>query len=199
MLLPWRRLLSVTALGLFLLAAFGFSPPQSVSAKLASNDDSTAGDPPLIDLAGYKDVIAKYRGKGVLVTFWATWCEPCRNEYPLVVSLAKEYGPQGLVVVGVSLDENSDLNLVRRFLAQSHPGFPNYRQKPGIDADAFYQGVSPEWKGAMPEMAFYARDGHLARNFFGERQREAFVEAIRLILATPTAQNRPGETSLTGS
>jgi thiol-disulfide isomerase/thioredoxin len=199
MLLPWRRLLSVTTLGLLLLAAFGFSAPQIVSAKLASNDDFAAGDPPLIDLADYKNVIAKYRGKGVLVTFWATWCEPCRNEYPLVVSLAKEYAPQGLVVVGVSLDENSDLNLVRRFLAQSHPGFSNYRQKPGIDADAFYQGVSPDWRGAMPETAFYARDGHLARSFFGERQREAFVDAIRLILAAPRAQNRPGEAPLTGS
>jgi thiol-disulfide isomerase/thioredoxin len=197
--LPLRRLLSVTTLVVFFLTAFSSAPPQIASARPGANGESATGDPPLIDLAGYKDVVAKYRGKGVLVEFWATWCEPCHNEYPLVVSLAKEYAPQGLVVVGVSLDEDSDMNLVRKFLAQNHPGFPNYRQKPGIDADAFYQGVNPEWKGSMPETAFYARDGHLARNFFGERQRDAFVDAIRLILATPTSQIRSDGNPLAGN
>jgi thiol-disulfide isomerase/thioredoxin len=195
---PLRRLLAVTTLVIFFLIAFSSAPPQIASAKPGANGDS-AEDPPLIDLAGFKDVVAKYRGKGVLVAFWATWCEPCRNEYPLVVSLAKEYAPRGLVVGGVSLDEDSDLSLVRKFLVQNHPGFPNYRKKPGIDADAFYQTVNPDWKGTMPGTAFYARDGHLARNFFGERQRDPFVDAIRLILATPISQNRQGEQSFAGN
>jgi thiol-disulfide isomerase/thioredoxin len=191
--LPVRRFFSIAIPGLLFLVTLGLQRPPIASAKPSPNAESTSGDPPLIDLGVYKDVIAKYHGKGVLVTFWATWCEPCRNEYPLIMSLAKEYSPQGLEVVGISLDEDADMGLVRRFLAQNHPLFSNYRLKPGIDTDAFYQGVSPEWKGAMPNTAFYARDGHLARNFFGERQREAFVEAIRFILATPTSQDRSSE------
>jgi thiol-disulfide isomerase/thioredoxin len=149
-------------------------------------------------LEGYKELVAKYRGKPVLVTFWATWCEPCRAEYPMIVELAKQYSSQGLVVLGVSLDEDSDMNLVRHFLTQNHPGFPNYRQKPGINVDAFYQGVNPDWRGTMPHAVFYARDGHLARFFVGEHARGTFENAIRLIIASASAANRAGTPSSSG-
>lgn len=165
-------------------AAFSFARPPIAGANAASAADTKPGDPQLVDLAGYKDVVAKYHGKGLLVTFWATWCQPCREEYPMIISLSKEYGPQGLAVVGVSLDEDADIGLVRQFLDKSQPGFTNYRQKPGIDADAFYQGVNPDWRGTMPQTDFYGRDGHLARYFVGQKSKDAFVQAIRLILLT---------------
>jgi thiol-disulfide isomerase/thioredoxin len=141
-------------------------------------------DPPLIDLAGYNQVLAKYQGKPLLVTFWATWCEPCRDEFPMVVELAKQYAPQGLMVFGVSLDDDADIHLMRRFLAKNQPAFPNYRQKPGIDVDSFYRGVNPAWSGTMPETIFYGRDGHIAGHFVGEQPRAAFEQGIRLILAS---------------
>ncbi|HKV03821.1 MAG TPA: TlpA disulfide reductase family protein [Candidatus Acidoferrales bacterium] len=187
---PWRRLLSIATLSAPLLLAFVSARPPIAAARPAANTDTLSGDPPLIDLDGYKQAVARYRGKGVLVTFWATWCQPCRDEFPMIVALAKEYGPQGLVVIGVSLDEDSDMGLVRRFLSDSHPGFPNFRQKPGIDADAFYQGVNPEWRGTMPQNDFYARDGHLARFFVGQKQKSAFEDAIRFILLVPSSENR---------
>ena len=169
--------------GAILLAALSLVHSRTARATPGPNASPDAGDPALIDLDGYKDVLAKYHGKGVLVTFWATWCEPCHTEYPIVVSLAKEYEHQGLAVIGVSLDENADINLVRRFLTDNRPDFPNYRAKPGIDADAFYQGVNPEWRGAMPQTDFYGRDGHLARYFVGQKSRDVFVQAIRLVLS----------------
>jgi thiol-disulfide isomerase/thioredoxin len=137
---------------------------------------------PLIDLAGYKDIVASNHGRALMVTFWATWCQPCRSEFPMIEELAKKYGAQGLVVTGVSLDEDSDLPLAKQFLEQAHADFPNYRVKPGIDVDAFYQGVSPDWRGTMPQTVFYARDGHVARYLTGARPPAAFEDAIRLIL-----------------
>lgn len=189
----WRRLLSVGFFGFVFLAAIISARIPQVSAGRPQTTGVTAAtgaDPALVDLEGYKEVVAKYRGKAVLVTFWATWCEPCRAEYPMIVELAKQFSSQGLVVVGVSLDADSDMNLVRHFLAQSHPGFPNYRQKPGINVDAFYAGVNPEWHGTMPHAVFYARDGHLARFFVGEHNREAFENAIRLIISSTSAASR---------
>jgi cytochrome c biogenesis protein CcmG/thiol:disulfide interchange protein DsbE len=186
-----RCVFSVALLGFAAVAAFSFARPRIASAKAVPSADSRPGDPQLVDLAGYKDVVAKYHGKGLLVTFWATWCVPCRDEYPMIISLSKEYGPQGLAVVGVSLDEDADLGLVRQFLDKSQPGFPNYRQKPGIDADAFYQGVNPDWRGTMPQTDFYGRDGHLARYFVGQKSKEAFVQAIRLILLTGDSGQLP--------
>jgi len=117
----------------------------------------------------------------------------------MIIELAKEYAPQGLAVIGVSLDEDADLGLVRQFLDKGRAGFPNYHQKPGIDADAFYQGINPDWRGTMPQTDFYARDGHLARYFVGQKTKDAFVQAIRLILLNGNSQNRPGATSAVGN
>ena len=184
-----RTLLGIGALGLIVLATLGVVRPQTVSAKAAAAKEDSEGMP-TIDLAGYRSMVAGYRGKPLLVTFWATWCGPCRDEFPMIAALAQEYGPQGLAVVGVSLDESADLPLARKFLADTHPGFPNYRQKDGLDMDAFYQGVNPDWRGTMPETDFYARDGHLARYFVGQKTRDAFVQAIRLIMISTDAENR---------
>lgn len=196
--MPSRTWPGIAALGLIFAATFGVVRPPAASAKPAGpNGDSE--NMALINLAGYKDMVAGYRGKPLIVTFWATWCGPCRDEFPMIVGLAKEYGPQGLAVVGVSLDEDSDLPLARKFLADTHPGFPNYRQKPGIDVDAFYQGVNPDWRGTMPQTDFYARDGHLARYFVGQKARDAFVQAIRLIMITTDAENRGKENPSAGN
>jgi thiol-disulfide isomerase/thioredoxin len=187
---PCHRVLSLAIAGLFLFAG-GVAQTERGAGKTSSSSAQAAvtEDPPLIDLNGYNQIIAKYRGKPLVVNFWATWCEPCRSEFPMLVELAKQYAPQGLVVIGVSLDDNPDLNLVRHFLAESHPGFPNYREKPGINVDAFYRGVNPQWRGTMPQTIFYGRDGHIARYLVGARPRAAFDGAIRLILASPSAQN----------
>jgi thiol-disulfide isomerase/thioredoxin len=148
-----------------------------------------AADPPLINLAGYKELVEKYRGKPLLVTFWATWCEPCRDEFPMVVELAKQYRPQGLSVLGVSLDSNADMHVVRRFLAEFRPEFPNYRQNPEIDVDEFYQGVNPNWQGSMPETIFYTRDGRIAVHFTAEQTRQTFEQAIHAILGARSSGN----------
>ncbi len=139
---------------------------------------------PLIDAAGYHRILEKYRGKPVMVNFWATWCEPCRYEFPMIVQLAHEYAPRGLVVLGVNLDDDADMHLVRDFLAKTRPPFPSYRQKPGIDVDAFYHGVNPAWTGTMPQTIFYDRDGKMAGYFFGGQPHEVFDTAIRAILAS---------------
>ncbi|MGB7024783.1 MAG: TlpA disulfide reductase family protein [Candidatus Acidiferrales bacterium] len=142
---------------------------------------------PLIDLAGYQKLVAKYKGKPLVVNFWATWCEPCRAEYPMLVGLAKKYEPQGVVFLGVSFDADADLNVVGHFLAMYRPDFPNYRQKPGIDVDAFNQGVDPAWNGAIPSTIFYKPNGEFDAQFFGTRPRAEFEKEIQSLTANPFA------------
>jgi thiol-disulfide isomerase/thioredoxin len=143
-------------------------------------------DPELIDTQGYEKLVQQYRGKALVVTFWATWCEPCRDEYPMLNQLAKQYAPQGLKVVGVNLDQDGDLILMRRFMARYKPVFPNYRKKPteegGSEESDFRQAVLPGWNGTMPASFFYAKDGRQVGSFVGERNREAYVGAIRSLL-----------------
>src|SRR2546422_6932882 len=82
-------------------------PPQKPKPKPPAAQ--SASDPMVIDQQGYRDILARYRGKPLLVNFWATWCEPCREEYPMINDLARQYAPQGLIVVGISLDDDGEI------------------------------------------------------------------------------------------
>jgi thiol-disulfide isomerase/thioredoxin len=174
-------------LAIFFAAIVTISIPTCAQAPATPKPASTSTvktDLPLIDLDGYNKILATYKGKPTLVTFWATWCEPCRFEYPMIVDLAKQYAPKGLAVYGVSLDANADVNVMKRFLIKNNPTFPNYRQKPGIDVDAFYPAVNPEWTGTMPETIFYGRDGKILVHWVAEHPRADFEAAIQKILAS---------------
>lgn len=80
--------------------------------------------PPLVlsELDGKSVDLAAHRGKVVLVNFWATWCEPCRDEMPALARLQKKLGPQRFVVLAVNVDEPE--SRIRRFLEQTPLGFP---------------------------------------------------------------------------
>ena len=143
----------------------------------------THRDPKIIDAQGYQELVEQYRGKPLLVTFWATWCEPCRDEYPMLNELAKEYAPKGLHVVGVNLDDDGDLILMRRFMARYKPVFPNYRKKKGGESD-FTRAVMPGWGGAIPASVFYAKDGRQIGHLVGENNRDTYEAAIRMVLSS---------------
>jgi thiol-disulfide isomerase/thioredoxin len=143
-------------------------------------------DPKIIDAAGYQKLLEQYRGKPLVVTFWATWCEPCRDEYPMLNELAKQYAPKGLNVVGVNLDDDGDLILMRRFLARYKPMFPNVRKRKGGEAE-FANGVMPGWNGAIPASFFYARDGRQIGHLLGEGTRDTYEAAIRMVISSGTS------------
>jgi thiol-disulfide isomerase/thioredoxin len=142
----------------------------------------TPKDPELIDAQGYGKILQQHRGQPLLVTFWATWCEPCRDEYPMLNELAKQYAPKGLKVVGVNLDDDGDIILTRRFLARYKPVFPNYRKKAGGEAE-FRQAVLSGWTGSLPVSVFYARDGRQINSVLGEGTRDRYEAAIQALLA----------------
>jgi cytochrome c biogenesis protein CcmG/thiol:disulfide interchange protein DsbE len=99
-------------------------PPDSASAAVAGSVQTApgpvqaAGDPPKGSMApafeltsipdGKSVPLASFRGKAVLLNFWATWCGPCKIEMPWLVDLQKRYGPQGLQIVGVAMDDTSN-------------------------------------------------------------------------------------------
>jgi len=137
----------------------------------------------VLDADHYLAKVAEQHGKPLMVAFWATWCEPCRDEYPMVNELVRQYQPKGLAAFGVSLDDDAEAPLALRFLAKTNPVFPNYRKKSGKD-DEFINRVNTKWSGVLPATFFYDPDGHLTAQLVGEQKREAFVDAIEQALAT---------------
>ena len=153
----------------------------ALAAPQASKN-TVSRDPKIIDAQGFQKLLEQNHGKGVLVNFWATWCEPCRDEYPMLNELAKQYSPQGLKVIGISMDDDGDLILMRRFLARYKPVFTNYRKKAGEEAE-FRQAVFPSWNGSLPATFFYDKDGNQVGHMFGEGPRESYEATIRTLLA----------------
>lgn len=64
---------------------------------------------PLPDLTGHTRQISEWRGKIVLVNFWATWCAPCREEIPMLIALREKYSSNGLEIVGIAVDSVSNV------------------------------------------------------------------------------------------
>ena len=159
----------------------------AISLSVAAAPQASAPhDPQVIDAQGYQKIVQAHGGKPLLMTFWATWCEPCRDEYPMLNELAKQYGPKGLQVIGVNFDDEGDLILTRRFIARYKPVFPNYRKKHGDEA-AFTQAVWPDWNGALPASFLYDKDGKQVGRVLGASNRETYEAAIRQLLTGGSA------------
>lgn len=106
-----------------------------------------------IDFAGLRKALTP-SSKPLLVNFWATWCDPCREEFPDLVKLDAEYKGK-IDFITVSLDELSEINRdVPKFLGEMNATMPAYLLK-AIDDDAAIRFVSKDWSGALPLTILY--------------------------------------------
>jgi thiol-disulfide isomerase/thioredoxin len=111
------------------------------------------------DLARLEQRLAAERGRVVVVNFWATWCEPCREEFPAFIELQRRYAARGLRVLAVSIDSPSERGAeVKKFLAEMRPVFPVLLKTAG-DPDEFINTVDPRWTGSLPATLIYDRSG----------------------------------------
>ena len=102
---------------IILAALFLFAP------VVALGENSQAPNLKLKDIRGRYFRLSDYRGKVVLVNFWATWCPPCRAEIPDLIRLQREYGHRGLQVIGVTYPPQR-LAEVRRFVRGAKVNYP---------------------------------------------------------------------------
>jgi thiol-disulfide isomerase/thioredoxin len=135
-----------------------------------------------VDAKGLAAAIAAQRGKVVVVNFWATWCVPCREEYPDLVRLEKAYRDRGVAVAGVSIDLSKDLPKVEKFLAANRPDFPNYMKRAGGDDQDFIESVDRKWGGELPFTVVYGRDGKKAQVLSGKQSYASFEKAVTALL-----------------
>src|SRR3982751_3147390 len=110
----------------------------------------TAPDFALASLEGKTVRLSDFRGKAVLLNFWATWCEPCKVEMPWFVELQKEYGPQGFQIVGVAMDDASTEDITK-FARKMGVNYPVLLGKESVGQS--YGGV-----GVLPTTFFIDRD-----------------------------------------
>jgi thiol-disulfide isomerase/thioredoxin len=107
-------------------------------------------------------------GRPLLVNFWATWCEPCRKEFPDLVKIGSEYLGRDIEFALVSADDVSEIkNSVPKFLREMHAtAMPAYLLN-ATDTETAIQQVDQEWGGELPATFLFDRQGKLAYRHFG--------------------------------
>ena len=113
----------------------------------------------------------------MLINFWATWCGPCREEFPDLVKIGTDHKDK-IDLITVTLDEPSEINTsVPEFLAQMRSESPTYLLKTP-DADAAINLVSPDWQGALPFTILFNANGETVYSKQGKFNPGVLVDRI---------------------
>ena len=139
----------------------------------------------LEDLTGKKISLADFKGKAVLINFWATWCAPCKIETPWLIELRNQYAAQGFEVIGISADDldrkdmtkfSRDVVQIARFVKQENIPYPVL-----IDADS----ISQPYGGldSLPASFYLDRNGVVVAAQLGLTSKDEIEANIKKSLA----------------
>jgi thiol-disulfide isomerase/thioredoxin len=207
-----RRNTLVLGAVLLILATFAwagwanFQYRKQAAEKLAAANvqgtlvaDSAAGTPGFVsplkgkpaptftleDLSGKKVALSSYKGKALLINFWATWCAPCRIETPWIIELRNQYAGQGFEVLGVSTDDldsdnaktlSNEKKEIAAFVEKMHMPYPILLAGDALDHS--YGGLD-----VLPESFFVDRGGKVVAVQFGLTSKADIEGNIRKALA----------------
>jgi cytochrome c biogenesis protein CcmG, thiol:disulfide interchange protein DsbE len=133
-----------------------------------------APDFSLPELGGQTLTLSTYRGKVVLLDFWATWCDPCREEIPRLVELQNNYRDQGLQIIGISMDDGPEP--VRPFYQQFKMNYPIVMGNAKIGE--LYGGIL-----GLPIAFVIGRDGRVYAKHLGATDIAVFEKEIVVLLS----------------
>jgi len=171
-----RKNIFVGALAIVVLVGlYVMNQHRSVSPglRITSAEHPFAPEFSLPDLTGKTLKLSDYRGKVVLLDFWATWCDPCREEIPQFVELQNKFGDQGFQIIGVSMDDGPEP--VRDFSRQFKMNYPVVMGNAQIGE--LYGGVL-----GLPIAFVVGSDGRIYSKHIGPTDISLFNREIKAML-----------------
>lgn len=159
------------------------APAQKPKSRAAKPRKPTVVAP--IDADALKGLITQQREGPLLVNFWATYCDPCRDEFPELVKIDKEYRPRSLEFVTVSLDDMTDIKTaVPKFLDEMKAKMPAYLLNVS-DPEPAINLVDPKWQGSLPATFLYNEKGEIVYRHIGRVNIAELREAIEKAVTKP--------------
>ena len=165
-------LLVTAVLALLPLAGCNQKTSQETTSGESKTGSKSAGAPeaslaiPTLD--GSSASLDQYKGKIVLVNFWATWCDPCKTEIPWLIDLNHKYGPKGLVILGVAMDDEGKKVVAPWVQAKR---FDVHGQQEAIDYPILLGNdkIADKFGGilGLPTSMLYSRDGRKLKTIVG--------------------------------
>ena len=135
-----------------------------------------------INTEALKTLLTQQRQNPLLVNFWATFCDPCRDEFPDLVKIDRDYRPQNLEFVTVSLDDVSEIkNEVPKFLDSMKATMPAYLLD-ASDPEPAINLVDPKWRGDLPATYLYNEKGEVVYKHIGRVNTAELREAIEKVV-----------------
>jgi thiol-disulfide isomerase/thioredoxin len=180
-------ILIVVAVVISLMLVFGIQKTRHASGASgtlggggANLQGQLAPDFSLASLNGGNLKLSDFRGKAVLLNFWATWCEPCKIEMPWFVELQKKYGPQGLQILGVAMDDSGAKDI------------SDFAKKMGVNYPIVVgkEAVGDQYGGLpyLPSTFYIDREGKVVERVFGLVSRSEIESDIQKALGPQVAQ-----------
>lgn len=162
----------------------GLAPVASHAGEVAEDEQSSAAceasakpanlDFAIKDLDGKDVKLSTYKGKVILLNFWATWCGPCKAEIPGFVELQEKY-KKDLVVVGYSVDDTADK--ARAFMTEYKMNYPVLL---GLGREDVQDAYGPIW--GIPASFLISKDGKVCKRHMGIAPKETFEKEIKALL-----------------
>jgi thiol-disulfide isomerase/thioredoxin len=172
----------VVAMLIAVMLVFSFKRSHRSSQAASAAQMKIAPDFTLQSLEGKTVSLSDFRGKPVVLNFWATWCEPCKIEMPWFVDFQKQYGPAGVQFLGVAMDDAGPKE-IGEFAASMKVNYPILIGKDTV-GDA-YGGVQ-----FLPETFYIDRDGKVVDKAFGLKGRGEIEDDIKKILGPSSVAQR---------
>jgi cytochrome c biogenesis protein CcmG/thiol:disulfide interchange protein DsbE len=173
----------------FLLAVLFWADKRFPAAR--NQETKTAGSAgsspeetvPIRDMQDHDVTLADYKGKVVLVNFWATWCEPCQIEIPWMMEFQKRYGPRGFTILGVSMDEDGK-KVVAPFLEKSRFDLDGQKQSMNYPILLGNDGIAAKFGGilGLPTSMLFSRNGRKIKTITGLVDHDDIAKAIEGLL-----------------
>ncbi|HEV2489339.1 MAG TPA: TlpA disulfide reductase family protein [Candidatus Acidoferrales bacterium] len=171
------------------------------TGKATASENSKYPDEPDVtfeQLQGGSVSLASFKGRVVLVNFWATWCDPCRIEIPWLISFQQKYASRGFTLVGVAMDESGQ-KVVQPFVETTQFDVDGQKMNMNYPIVIGNEDIAEKFGGLLgyPSSYLISRDGKIVKRIIGLVSEDELAREIELQLAAPAPTASTSATTAT--